>query len=332
MPTFRDTEKQRYAQLKADLVSPDAAGPGMYKGQPRAFCLPQEHAGENLHPLVRDDAIRYFADHHIRWHDGIGEAPSNHLCSSQVACVNTLWLLTRDPDLLARVFRPFLPEIEDVVPFYADGQLADGAAPYLAFEWIGTQNYLGERSWGTRGANATSADFAFRFRRTDGRTQLVLGEWKYTESYSKQISSPEALNATRLSTYQEAFALWEAQQPDLPPYEAFFVEPFYQLLRLTLLAQAMERAGEMDADIVSVVHVAPRANQDFSGSLTSPELRRYGSTVSEIWSALAPRDRFVPIATELLLTTIEQVAPDSVQSWSRYLLQRYGWWRDLQTG
>ncbi len=328
MPSFRDMEKQRYAKIKADLVSLDAVQPGMYKGKPRAFCLPAAHAEENLHPLIHTDAIPYFADRHIRWHDGIGEAPSNHLCSSQVACVNTLWPLTTNPDLLARVFHPFLPHIQDVLPFDADGHLPNGNVPFLAFEWIGTQNYLGERSWGTRGANATSADFAFCFRRTDGRTQLVLGEWKYTERYSKQLPSPEALNATRLSTYREAFARWQAQQPDLPPYEGFFVEPFYQLLRLTLQAQEMERLGELAADIVSVVHVAPRANQDFSHNITSLALRQYGSTVSEAWSGIAPRDRFVPIQTEHLLTAIEQVAPGTLEPWSRYLLQRYGWWRD----
>jgi hypothetical protein len=57
-----------------------------------------------------------------------------------------------------------------------------------------------------RGANATSADFALRFRRYDGRIELVLGEWKYTEFYSTRLRPAEALNPTQLRVYRAAFA------------------------------------------------------------------------------------------------------------------------------
>ena len=65
----------------------------------------------------------------------------------------------------------------------------------VAFEWIGERNYLGELRRGEvapddgriRGANFTSLDFCVRFRRSDGRIQLVAGEWKYTEYYAKGV-------------------------------------------------------------------------------------------------------------------------------------------------
>jgi hypothetical protein len=103
-------------------------------------------------------------------------------------------------------------------------------------------------------------------------------------------------------------------------------------MRLMLLAQAMEAArtgdgGELSADIVRVVHIAPAANRNFALSLTSPALARYGKTVSSIWSRIAPAERFLSIATESLLTVIEQVAPEPLHPWRDYLLQRYGWWR-----
>lgn len=94
--------------------------------------------------------------------------------------------------------------------------------PWLAFEWIGTQNYLGEVGHRSRGANATSADFAFLFRRHDGLTQMVLGEWKYTEFYGKRVPAPEEINKTRLRVYCDAFERWSAVNPNLPAYHTFW--------------------------------------------------------------------------------------------------------------
>lgn len=325
MPSFRDREKQRQRTLKAALFSTAACRPGHYRGHEYDFCLADECAAENLHPALRADALRYFRDARIQWHGGVDGRPSTHLCDSQIACVNTLWPLTRDPALLAAVFGRFLPELAEPLALAGEQPLADGSAPLIAFEWLGSRNHLGERGWGTRGANSTSPDFALRFRRRDGRVQLVLGEWKYTERYSARPPAPERLNPRRLATYRAAFARWRERQPDLPPYEAFFVEPFYQLLRLTLLAQAMERAGEQGALIVSVAHVAPRANRELATGLTSPGLGDYGASVGAIWSALAPPGRFTPIASEELLGAIADAAPAPLRAWADDLLRRYGW-------
>jgi len=333
--TFRDAEEERYHNLKASLFSPAACEPGPYRGKLRDFCLADGHSVENLHASLREEAITYFRQRGITWHDGRPDdygngrgLPSNHLCCSQSACVNTLWPMTRRPDLLLRAFRPFLPDMDQVLPFEADEPLPDGTKPFLAFEWIGTQNYLGEVGNRSRGANATSADFAFRFRRYDGRIQLVLGEWKYTEYYGKTTKPKE----TQLRVYRQAFERWQSAWPGLPEYRSFFAEPFYQLMRLTLLAQEMERAraegeGEMDADVVSVLIVVPKANREYQERFTVPVFGQYGQTVSAAWAHLAPADRFLSLSTESLLTVIEQVVPETLSEWCGYLLTRYGWWR-----
>jgi len=335
--TFRDREKQRYAGIKHRLFSPAACEPGAYNGRLRDFCLAAGHSAENLFAAFRDDAIAYFRERGISWHDGLAtkagasDLPSNHLCCSQCACVNSMWPLTRDAHTLACVFGPFLPGIECVLPIYCDGPLsADGRRPFMAFEWIGTRNYLCEVGNRRRGANATSADFAFRFRRRDGAVQLVLGQWKYTEYYTTK--APSQINQTQLRVYREAFEHWKAGQPGLPRYEAFFVEPFYQLMRLTLLAQQMERAcaseqGEMGADIVSVVLVVPEANREYAESFTAPALREYGNTVPAAWTRIASEKRLAVIPTESLLETIDRVAPSNLRPWSDYLMLRYGWWQ-----
>ncbi len=324
--SFRDQEKARYQPIKAQVFTAVACQPGIYQGKPRDFCLADTNAEENLFTGFRDDAMRYFSDRGIHWHDGDGGKPSNHLCCSQTCCVNFLWPMVKHPDLLADVFHPFYPEMAEVLPLDADQPLPDGRAPSLAFEWIGTQEYLPEKGR-QRGANATSTDFAFRFRRRDGRIHLVLGEWKYTEMYGATPSDPSSINATRLRVYRDAFARWQSSQPDLPAYENFFVEPYYQLMRQTLLAQEMEYAGtEMDAEIVSVLHIAPKANRDFSHNLASfPTLSHYNRTVGSAWTHLAPEDRFLSITTESLRELIRLAAPPALQDWKEYLLIRYGW-------
>ena len=336
--TFRDTEKARYKSIKNELFSKEACEPGIYRGKKRIFCLADGYCCENLDAGIRDEAIAYFRERRIPWHDGQLDRqghgrglPSNHLCSSQVACVNTLWPLVHDAELLKRVFQPFLPDMNAPLPFEADRLSPDSKSSWLAFEWIGTRNYLGEKSWGTRGANATSADFAFRFQRNDGRVQLVLGEWKYTEQYGKKPMTPEAVNKTRHRTYYDAFQRWRQLVPQIPDYHVFFAEPFYQLMRQTLLAQEMERSAvegsaEMEAEVVSVLHIAPKANREFSDNLAAaPSMASLGATVCTAWSCLAPSGRFQSIASEDLYAAIHEAAPENLRQWRDWLHRRYGW-------
>jgi hypothetical protein len=333
--TFRDREKRRYEAIKPGLFSKQAQLPGIYRNRRRLFCLAEDCSPENLHESLRDDAIAYFRRRGIPWHDGLPDPygnekalPSNHLCCSQCMCVNCLAPMMHDPHLLAEVFQVFLPELSKPLPFDADDPLDDGTQPFLAFEYVGTQNYLCESKWGTRGANCTSADFAFRFCRSDGLTQLVLGEWKYTEDYrGHKLPEPNNINPTRWKTYRQAFELWKSQQPLLPEYETFFVEPFYQLMRQTLLAQEMERAREIKADIVNVLHISPEANREFAYVFPSPAFGKFGSTVTEAWKALAPAGRFIPIYCEDLLRSIERCVNGTRSAWVNWLLRRYAWWK-----
>lgn len=334
MSTFRDREKLRYERQKAELFSAEACAPGTYKKHLRPFCLADGYSQENLYTGHREQAIVYFQQRGIPWHDGIRSEgihnPSNHLCCSQSACVNALWPLTTEPVLLADAFRPFLPQIVKALPFDADSHLPDGHHPYLAFEWIGTKNYLGERGSRLRGAMSTSADFAFRYQRDDGQIGLVLGEWKYTEDYRFAQPKSKKTLVNQQTIYAPHYNTWRVERPDLPPYSEFFVEPFYQLMRLTLLARAMEQAhkhdgtGEMEADHVTVVHIAPRANDEFASSVQSDTLKGLGGTPSAIWAYVEPK-HFVSIASEDLLRSLNDSAPTHLHDWGDYLLRRYGW-------
>jgi hypothetical protein len=92
--------------------------------------------------------------------------------------------------------------------------------------------------------------------------------------------------------------------PETIAYDELFAEPLYQLFRLQVLANEMERARELGADCVSLVVAASGRNHALAG-----ELRR--------WPTLLRRpDRFAVYDTDLLLAA-GSVASDHYR-------QRYG--------
>ncbi len=332
---FREREKKRLVCLKKQLFSNKACIAGHYKGKVYDFCLADDCSAENLYSGIRDEALAYFAERRIGWHDGLEQGrslPSNHLCCSQCACVNFMFPFARDPDSLGKVLVDMGYPVARILPFDGDTPLADGTLPHVAFEWIGARNYLGELSMGreaadtqrTRGANFTSADFAIRFERSDGKVEIILGEWKYTERYPRGQSLQVSRSGTdRLDkVYRKHLEKARLRLPAGVRFEDLFYDPFDQMMRLQLLAAAMEREKE-HADIVSVLHVAPKSNTDLVERTTSPGLAEAlpGRDVHQIWQFLAPADRFIGLYVEDLLQMAQRHAPD--REWADYLAVRY---------
>jgi hypothetical protein len=225
-----------------------------------------------------------------------------------------------DAGALKALFAPVLP-IDHVVPFGDPGAPDD----FVVFEWIGLGDYLHEGNGKprTRGANATSADAAIRYRIPDGGTEIALVEWKYTESYPTPHPKPNAKsNATRRSRYE---SLWgSVVRTDLVDLEDLFVEPLYQMLRQQMLAQEMELAGELGAQRVRVVYAAPARNDALWSSLATaalrelqlPTTRTTTRDVRELWDVLRlERDRFAWIDTA---SFVAPDAPTSAEFKSRY--------------
>lgn len=342
--SFRDKEKERYKEIKAKLFSSEAKQSGFYNKIEREFCLADEYSYENLYQGIRDSAITYFLIRGIPWHDGLkaGHLPSNHLCCSQSCCVNFLFPMVKRSDLVKSVFSLYYPEIAEVLPIVEDKPLTGGTSPFFAFEWTGNPDgdYLNEgKRKGrkpTRGANFTSADFVIRFREKDGRIHIVLGEWKYTEEYGRSNKGSGAQGDVRRKTYTQFFkkkgGVFSANEDLDRLYDGLFYEPFYQLMRLQLLAQEMEVNKEMGADTVSVLHISPEANVGFRKNVTSAYLKsRFpGTGVLEIWKELVSPDRFKSISTEDLINRIVGT-PAADQEWVIYLKKRYRWSYPIQS-
>lgn len=326
MGKFLDRERIRQTAIKQSLpyFSAEARQDGIYRKKSRSFCLPKSVARENLLADIRDEACNYFQNHQIGWHDGTIDTPSNHLCSSQVCCVNFLFPFMNRPQELRDLLRPIFPALHKMLPL-------ETPESYLAFEWIGLENYLGEKTRSatmrTRGANFTSADAMVMFEHSGGLRQIVLIEWKYTESYPPQCKRFAASGTDRGAIYAPLFDRDDCpiDKSILPNYDALFYEPFYQLMRQQLLAHEMELAREFDADIVSLLHIAPAQNTDFQ-KVTSPALKAIGKTVTEVWDKLtAPTKRFAHVSTESLFGTFPINQYTALTSWWDYIHQRYSW-------
>lgn len=329
---FRDREKRRLVPLKPELFSAEAQKPGTYKGKRYDFCLRDDRARENLYAGIRDDALSYFGERSIRWHDGSKGAPSNHLCCSQSFCVNFWFAFCDGPEPLAALLRGLGYDAVQMLPFELDRIAGDDKSRYVSFEWIGARNYLRERAGGrvardeerTRGQGFTSLDFAFRFRRSDGLIQIVAGEWKYTENYTNGNDIRISRNGTdRLDIYRPSLEAPGCQIAlNGVSKEALFFDPFDQLMRQQLLCSAMECEGEMGADVVSLLHIVPAANREFLGRVTSPALRSVGADVHETWSRLVKQGRFAGIELEHALPLACRHAPEP--EWAEYMRRRYG--------
>ena len=343
--TFRDREKDRYEDIKGKLFSLEARQNGNYKRISRPFCLADDYSYENLYQGIRDSAITYFLARGIPWHDGLKSRhlPSNHLCCSQSCCVNFLFPLVKQPDLIKAILGCYYPELATPLPVTKDKPLADGTYPFIVFEWIGTRDYLGEAKRKemrrTRGAYFTSADFVFRFRENNGKIHLVLGEWKYTEEYGRSYKGNGQSGAVRKNNYinffRESKGAFRMNSDKDNLYDSLFYEPFYQLMRLQLLAQEMEAHNEkeMDADVVSVLHICPNANKEFRKNVASDYLKEKfpEKGILEIWKELVPEDKFMSISVEDLLNMIQDTDMDE-QEWLDYLKTRYGWSSQLTNG
>jgi len=332
---FLEVERERLVEFKkhTPYLSDAARDEGVYKkGKSHPICLPRSHAEENLFSGIRAAAQAYFAKFEIKWHDGQDGKPSNHMCDSQVCCVNFLFPFHDQPDALADLLRPVFPDLARMLRI-ENGQ-------YVAFEWIGAENYLHEKvsrnGKRTRGANFTSADAAVMFERNDGKRQIVLIEWKYTEAYYNRKDSlaiAKKSGTDRREIYRPLFDSRDCplNKDVLPSFDALFYEPFYQLMRQQFLAHEMEKAQELGADVVSVLHIEPVHNTDFQ-RVTSPYLVRLGETVTGVWQQLvtAP-DRFTSVSTEALFGGLVANSVPEMQAWADYIRARYPWvLHDLQ--
>lgn len=291
-----------------------------HRGRP--FQLKHDSRFDGLLPNIRDVAVRLFDKQHlnIQWHPYIG-----HGRSSQACCVNFLMPLADKPELLSRWIGHVIgTEPREMLP--VEKAMA-GDHRFVAFEYTGPndKDFLGEANGGVpgRGAHATAADAAVAWVDADGRRQLLLIEWKYSEQYRGHRLSPDS-SGKRLTRYADmAFAPNGPIRADLGlTLTDFFFEPFYQLLRQQMLAWQIERHA--DFDVVRVLHLSPGGNRALH-LITAPKLQvvdgvAHDDAFDAYRSTLVEPSAFLNVPTERAFAPLA-CWPEA--SWCETLVERY---------
>ena len=131
---------------------------------------------------------------------------------------------------------------------------------------FGARQYLAERAF-LRGANCTSVDAFMIGRTADGGRRAFLIEWKYAETYPREDKYiPE-----RARVYDHLIAAEDSQFKQIPQ-RAFYYEPFYQLMRQTLLGWQISKHRDHGCTSYRHVHVVPKQNTEFHSNVISPLL------------------------------------------------------------
>jgi hypothetical protein len=269
---YKEAQRQHHIQIRDALFNDP--GYGYYKKQLRPFVL--QNSVLNLWDGIREDALAYFKNNKIGWWDA-GTTPSGHLLSSQISCINHLFLLRQREDLATVVLHAADPTIVKAL------KVDSG---FVEFEKVGKKK-LGKERLHTRGANCTSIDAMMLGLRENNSKVLVLIEWKYTEEYIGQSSKAKIKGGeTRLEAYKDLL-----QHKNCPnghkPAEDLYFEPFYQLMRQTLLGWQMVENNEYGASDYIHLDIIPKENGKLRNVVTSPGLT--GETVHEAWgNALKP--------------------------------------------
>jgi len=328
--SFDQRETKRQALLKSCWWP--GLEDGMWRGRRYSHILPESHSIENLHGGIRDGVRAYTDTNGIELHSDFA-----NLKSSQACCLNFLFALCRNLDAATTALRPLLPGATSV--------------DWIEFEYTGPHGdhatkWLGEPPGGKRGQNRTSADAAIWWRDGDDRRRLTLVEWKYTERQfgtcggfasdgnrhkdrcrhrADGASAEWRCYLTQGDSERTKRRYWDRLGDagiTLTPYEGDmcpFSGPFYQLMRLQLLAAyCAQRDGETRADVVAVHFRGDTAIEQPPG-----ELKCLGSTVTEAWQRMLQRpDDFRVCLAEDLAAAIR--GSEAYCSLAEYLGKRYG--------
>ena len=316
--SFRsDAEVAAIEWKRTTQLLPDAARmPGPVKGRGSyGFCLPTEFARLNVLPEAAA-AFDWFSGSDIAWHDSVGGGCTNHLLSSQVQCVNALAPLAYDPTALAACFSSVL-DIAELLPVGAP----EAPEALVAFEWIPDTDLLGEwrRQPGRRGIGNTSVDAIIRFRTSSGATEVALVEWKYVENYLPCRYDDVKLQR-RLSNYRMLLEDPEGPIRHDVDHAHLIAEPVYQLMRLQLLADQLERR-DPSVDVARLALSAPADNHGALRALPTRLQHPTGSTFADVpslWSSLLTRpDRFTWFDNSQLAADAAPTSPGYSERYGR---------------
>jgi hypothetical protein len=290
---YKDIQIKKALRMRDSLFNDP--GFGFYRNKQYDFVLSDPSL--NLWTDIRKEALDYFDSNDITWFVG-GDKPTGHLLSSQIACVNHLFFLRQKHDLSTLLLKA-------VDPLVCSASIIDTG--YVEFEKTGSKP-LGKEKSKKRGSNSTSIDALMVGEYADGKRILFLIEWKYTESYHNSKnkllgeSGNRRWNAYHALLTDTACPIRFENEEEM---KSLFYEPFYQIMRQTLLAWEFINRKEYGVEDWIHLHVIPENNTELKNTITSPLLKYKGDTIETVWKSflkkpekykvIDPRDFIKPL-------------------------------------
>ncbi|MEI6851269.1 MAG: hypothetical protein WCL06_00445 [Bacteroidota bacterium] len=308
---YLEAQRQKAVALR-DKIFKDPGG-GIFKQTEREYVLLEPAL--NIWGGVRDDAISYFNRYNIPFWDS-GVEPTGHVLSSQIACINHLYFIRQRQDIATIILQEVDKDVKCALQM--DNGVKD--CGYVDFEVIGRKNYLKEKLH-TRGANSTSVDAVMLAEMNNGLKKLFFIEWKYVEQYKSQPSKANGDSGkTRIETYRPLI-LAEDCPFEFKNIDGLFTEPYYQLMRQTLLANEMTKAEEYGASLYQHLHIIPEENSDLR-KVNTANGKLPGTTLHETWTGLLKNPEKYKMVDPKDFIFPAKICNDTI-SWINYLEQRY---------
>ena len=272
--SYLEEQRKKAIELRNELFK-DPGG-GMYNNQPREFVLKNQTL--NIWKGIREEVIEYFHQNSISFWESINR-PSGHLLSSQIACINHLFFMRQQQDIATAILQGVDRNVKNALRI--EKNVND--IGFVVFEENGQNNYLYERSR-IRGAHSTSIDAAMLGEMKNGTRKLFLINWNYTECLNSQSKTIDDKGAFSIQTYK-TFLENPASPINSCDLMGLSFEPYFQLMRQTLLAYEMIKANEYGATDYTHLFIAPSGNKELLGT-NFTSTRFVGASLSEIWSNL----------------------------------------------
>jgi hypothetical protein len=230
------------------------------------------------------------------------------MLSSQVSCINHLFILRKDQKLVTTVLQNIGQKIGKTI---IEARIIDDG--YIEFEKM-EGNYINPLNEGLNrkeGSKSTSIDAMMIGKKSDGKNILVLIEWKYTEIYENQYCK-------FVPDYKPHQGYIEMLQNEDCPIKMqddvmnLFYNPYYQLMRQTLLGWKMIKLNEYDCDEYVNLHIIPLENCKLRKNIVTPIDWKNTLKDSRKYIVLSPEELLYPLRKE-----------QSLKEYFKYLYNRY---------
>jgi hypothetical protein len=314
---YRDKEIRKNIRFKKYFLN-KIDKPVKWQGHKLLYFF--EDPSLNLWSMIEKEALDYFKKNGKSWwkiskedlskYEGLSdrelsaEFPTGNMLSSQVSCINHLFVLRENPCWVTTILRNIDNRINGVE------KIDDG---YIEFEKMEgkNENPLNEGPNRKEGSKSTSIDAIMVGRKNDGKNILVLIEWKYTETYENQeckFFPNYAPHQGYIKMLQDCDCPIKSQED----VKNLFYNPYYQLMRQTLIGWRMVKLNEYNCDEYINLHIIPQGNIILRKNIMTPINWKNVLKNPQKYIVRSPEELLYPIRKE-----------DNLKQYFKYLYDRY---------